>query len=134
MRSGFTLQHVSSISLTVLSSAGQSVSLVALGDSISSDDGTSQPEYTWIHWVFEWIQLVFPHPEHKLHFVPAINGTSLSPCVLKGLPPMMDIILMESSQCGPTSSGAPDEAARCWPHAHHPCHGTQQRQRSTGAS
>lgn len=45
--------------------AGQPITMVALGGSVTSGTGTFKLENTWVHRVFSWVQRVFPHDKHR---------------------------------------------------------------------
>ena len=53
--------------------AGQPITMVALGGSVTSGTGTFKLENTWVHRVFSWVQRVFPHEQHR--YVAALTCT-----------------------------------------------------------
>lgn len=77
--------------------AGEPITAVALGGSISAGHGVKDPGNGWVARIFTWISETFPNTEHKLlnRAIPATTSGYVSACVPDLVPEDADLVILE---------------------------------------
>ncbi|KAI7842797.1 hypothetical protein COHA_003543 [Chlorella ohadii] len=77
--------------------AGQPVSLVAIGGSVTSMGGREPDGESYIARVFQYINTTFPHRQHRMYNegVPATSSETFEPCVESIVPQDADLVVVE---------------------------------------
>ena len=79
--------------------AGQPITAVLLGGSITAGTGLTALENSWGSRFFHWVQATFPHQQHRLvnEAMPAVSSAYIAPCVEALVPGNTDLVIMEFS-------------------------------------
>ena len=79
--------------------AGQPITAVLLGGSITAGTGLTRLENSWGSRFFHWVQTTFPHQQHRLvnEAMPAVSSAYIAPCVENLVPANTDLVIMEFS-------------------------------------
>ena len=97
--------------------AGQPITAVLLGGSITAGTGLTRLENSWGSQFFHWIQTTFPHPQHRLvnEAMPAVSSSYIAPCVEALVPGNTDLVIMEFSfnDYERSNSFSFDDISRC---------------------
>lgn len=77
--------------------AGEALTVVALGGSISAGHGVHDPGNGWVSRVFTWLQETFPSAKHNLlnRAIPATTSGYISACMPELVPEDTDLVIVE---------------------------------------
>ena len=77
--------------------AGQPVSVVAMGGSITCGGNTRSEDEHWSYRVFQWINSTFPHANHTYlnSCKPATPSFVVGACLRDYIPDQVDLVLFE---------------------------------------
>jgi hypothetical protein len=110
--------------------AGQPISIVSIGGSVTYEGGPEPNGESYIAGIFQYINTSFPHRQHKMQNegMPSWGSENFEPCVESFVPEDADLVVAEFAHNDRAildvsyASGLPRQRLQCMPHAAPQCH------------